>query len=1720
MARLTPPYFFDEYLLPVKRNAPTERERALGFTVKDLDWLQTLYYATDAARQNAKPPKDPMKAESLLINLTDKPALPLAGAFMMSPTPDAKGAVLYTPYGGLELFDSSTALIDELEERLKKPDERVELLRFLSISQRDAIAADAPLAVTHTVIPGAVMEHQEQTILANQRSNVEAMLAQLRQLPNLHEMLDTLLGIMARSAFPRLNQSDTRVNFFSRGGVGEDSHWVASTSLRDALLHFYARQGWPAEQTHSFFNPRHDTSAFTQEQRDNDQLRWDSVVEQTSGILSKLLNSLVQTYWNEDFGTGQSRLAFFAQVSRDKFRADLLFKRQNCILSTDESRKLQALLLPSQAARSALDGQLRIEKVRIRARYQHHVELASTLMINNDHAYLYTQNRGLQVLKDLDDLHATLLTMLKAAGYEDELLNFRSLDEQHVFIGMDQPQVTGLPVADDLFQEIVEDIVAKQLNNMDHALRLFRRSSGTIDLGALLDSALDIRFMLDGRLLALQTDGRWSLHPVTGHDGGHTTVVAQRTKGHLQRLEAIQAALDLAHRQHPTLHSLAAKALDAQLTKSLLDLHADDVYINTYTTTPQELELRLPQASSTMVEHFIARLAGKAQALTLSSLTEFYGKRVEGAAAKRHNLTLATFNRVVEQALADFTPHVLRTQLGAFLDTELRRLSLGMLQGLSGEMQLRQLEKSLAPRELALLDSVLKADSMTRRTRHGLNGFIPDAFGLALYVGTQAEPEALANCFVLSERGGLDPLHSGIALLWTPRHGYEAYTSVTYLRQKLTQRLGDPTQRLLLLENLPASKRKPHQTFRLGPLQRIDDHLLNNRQGSYSRLVQSEVDPVLLMNLSARALQDWLDALMRRPPPSGLPRSIAIAQAVLRQQGLPVWLGMARPHEQILHAELLEQYRLSAPQERDYLNGIIPMRQQAATTLSNLLNARFPGQLVDPDNVLIAPRIDLKGPIQTLTDFALRHWPVLRAEDIRLSSRSALPLPSGLDGNAVVQMVRQLNLKELYQAHLKRYLDGQGDDALERRDLFCRQLPWQVLQYAHEQRLDERLSATAWSFVQQVFDMPDAMARAMIHGVTATIRPLELIATPGANPAKALGCYLISPQAGATGPTLLYAPYSPTHLLKEYIGESALLDEFTSPGALQNWVVSRLQDSDQATYRNLLRQHALGELSDVRLGNTPISGNLLPRLFADNLIQLSQMLACQFILGAKAQWDAMTSLLSEGIPKGLQFMAGKLAYPLVIWRSFNLFKQSAEDLQQHRWQHGLKTFIAGVAEMAALRRELDGLVPDTATPQSTTTVEQWLDAPAPAAMALATLDVTAPQRTQLSRFENTRVSLKNLKKSPSTHVYKDEANQRDFVPMAGKVYPVKKSGQHWRLSDGDRHGPYVQRNDDGDWVLDLDLHHPRYGKTLSKYTYRAFTRAGEREAINIEAVGIPAIAALSSWKALCINEALNVATYYAVTCKRNLVHFADLRDPNSRLGGFFTEMFGVVSLTPEQVQRIEARVDEVLDELVNPTLINPDSMRFVCGTHHAGGQDTFAFVLPDDAQKKIYLLNRFFDPNMDAYYNRLTVPFDISAHARATVLIHEITHLTSSTEDLAYLDSMRPFPDLINVKIHGAAQMKTDLTDMRETALSVLTPSIYLFKSLDALTQQWNDYGSGQGTSALKDKVLSTTGARSLADARSVFMSDADRRLDTILANADSVTCLISQLGRELDAGA
>ncbi|AZE99876.1 hypothetical protein C4J95_2414 [Pseudomonas orientalis] len=1712
MTRVTPPYFFDEFLLPVNRSVLSERERALGLTVKDLEWLHGVYYASDASRQDTRLQSHPMRVEKLLINAVGHAAIPLAGAFVMSPTPDGAKALLYTPYGGIQVFDSHAALLGEVGEALADAVQRVDLLSFLSIAQRNSLSAVTDLTLTTSPVPGPVMEDQERTLQACQRANVRSMLEHLQKTPTLSDMLDTLLGIMAHPYFPGLDQRDTRVNCFIQSPTDIDRRWIDSLTLREAFLKFYVKHAWPLGQTREFINPRHVTTHFNQTQLQHDSERWETLIEQTSGTLSKLLDSLLQTYWNKDIDNGTSRLELFAQVLADKFRLDVLLKRQTGILSADESHMLQALCLSDQDARSAYAADLSVEKVRIHARYQHYVELASTLMMHQSHAYLYTQSRGVQVLADLDDLKDTLLTMLTAAGHEDELLNFLSLDERDTFIGLDQINIAARPVTGHVFTGMIEDIAAKQTSNMNHALGLYRSSAGQLDLEALLDYALDIRAMLDSRLADLDTDGRWTIHPVSSGNGRPSTVQAERAKLHQQRLQTAEEGLQIERLKHPTLRSMATLALNTELQTQRLDLKADEVYVNTYASRAEQLEERAPVSSLSMVEHFIERLRPESQPLAVSSRTGFYQNRDRRVALKLNNMTLKTFNNVIERVLKVFAGHELRDLPRLFLDNNRDKHAHSMLLGLRSEAELRLLGKTLPADSHAILDTVLRNDSLVRLTRHGINGFLPDAYALALQQGTSDALLPLANLFVLTERGGLDPRHSGQAILWTPRRGHEVFSSISALREALTQRLAHPVKRLTLLENLRLSHRAPHQVYRLAPLQRIDDNVLDNRLKAYGDNVMDAVDHLLAMDLPARAVQDRLDAILETPAPTNLARAKALADAMITQQLLPVWLAMAPAKEQIYHAELLEQYRNSAPEEEDYLHGIPTLREHAFSALLKQLQARFPGQTISPDDVLIPMHQALNIHEFSLTDFALRHWPDLNNQIIRPRSRTATLLPDALDANAVIQMVRQLDLKSVYQKRVQTELDAGTEAARKRRRRFCRQLPWQVLQYAHEQHLQERLSTQALGWVQQVFDMPDALARAALTGVSTLIRPVELVATEGATAAKVLGMYLISGEDKHPGPVVLYAPYSEHHVLKQYDSEQALLDEVQRPGELQDWVIRHLEDPHQAVYRHLLQSNP-HRPSDISLASSAVTGNLLHYLFSENVLVLLKMLACQFEEGAKLLWDKAVGLFGKGIPTAVHFMAGKLAYPLVVWRAYKLVKRSMEALQLHQWKAAMKDFILAVVQMATLYRELDGSEPPPpGHPDAVDLPEDKL----PLVAIPGLHDATATSRTRLQRFENHDIALKELELGNASHVYADKARAKAYIPLAGKVYPVTKTKKHWRLGTDDQQGPYVGRNSDGQWVLDLSLHKPRFGQT---WTRQRAQRAQRRE-INIQAQGIKAIAAVSRWKAQAIDEALNVATYYAVNCKRNIRHFAQLLTPDSRVGLFLCDLFGTINLTPDQVRKIETIIDGILDELSDPTLIGPDSMRLVSGESLKDPTNDYAMVLADDSERKVFLFDRFFDPDLTEYANLLNAPFDMFAHARASTLIHELTHLRFKTEDIAYLRSMEPFRDLIDTAKPGAQALRTRQDDLQTTALSTLTPASMLFKTWDDISDTWEDYGVFTTTHYLKRKVLGITGAKTLNEARQIFMSNIDKRIDVILTNADSVTYLITHLGRMLDVGA
>jgi hypothetical protein len=1720
------PYFFPEALLPASRKRPSERELARDFTVKDLDWLKNLLFTSHADRSNQS---DPMQVDRFLLN-TPGNSVPviLAGAFMMGPTPEDQKVFLYTPYGGLEKFENAGKLMAALSERLDIPAQRIELLRFLSITQRAALKPEDKITITTSLIEGDVFVDQAATIRLYQSQNVQAMLAELLKLPTLTSMLNTTLNSQLQAHFPGLDQSKTRMNSFIEEAPDhsqEDNepvrHWVDSVPLSEALLSFYQKQSWPQGRTREFFNPKRPNDPADSRRAAKDNQLWEKAVKDIAGSLTLLLSFHLESFWNTDVNPGQSRLDFFAEAISDKSRMDLLFKRQNKIITAQQSQQLTTLYLQDSTLRKQHKDPLHIEKVRIWEHYPHYVELASTLMISNSAAYLYTQAEGLQVLESYSDLRKVLQTMARAAGHEDELYASLTLEERHRFIGFDHPQISGAPVLGAVFPEMIQDIVDKQLQNLEYALGIYRRSEGIVDIDALLDNALDIRPMLDNRLLTLDAMGRWSTRPVASDKRRPSTVLAEKAKGYEQTCKTVQDSLAKEVETHPTLRGMAAMALENTLrTLKFDELLPQDIYISHPSNNARKGTESPSPESHNLVAYFIERLIPGIDSIADSPAIGIYREHPADSSSKLKTLSAETVNTLVETTLAFFKGHDLNDIPKNALEEMQPKLAHAMSVGIRGEAELRVLNNTLRPQDQAIIHTVLNPDSPDRRTRQGLNGFRPDAYALTLERTGQRTLLPLAHCLLLSERGGIDPEHSGQVILWTPALGLEVFSSVGSVRTELARRLLSSKERPTLLENLKATERQFHQNYSLGPFRLIERNVAQDRQQSNIEQYLAERAHTLPLKLPVQQLLNRLDDLKKNPAPLNLQRTTQVAKAIFQQQSLPVWLGMASAQEQQLHAELLEQYRNNVDAGRDYLHGIQSLRDYAQEELTDLLKRRYPEHTLNPSEVSIMPRLALAGSKQALTDFALNHFDGLDDTDFTLTSETAETLPEQFNPTSVRQLVRQLDIKTHYQALIKKHLTLGNAGATDRQQRFIKQLPWQVLQHAHGLKLQERLSDDAYSLIQQVMDMPDAIARRAVSGVKALIRPLELLATEGTATVKALGLYLIGPEPGNNGPQVLYSPYYQNHVLKEYENETSFLDELRTPGALQNWVLKLLPAAQQAIYRNLLTTID-NQSPEISLASSPINGNLLKQLFDDNTELLLKLLTSQSQANQQSEWETVKDLFRAGVQQAIQFLAGKLAYPQIVWRSYQYFKESAENLQDHHWEPALKAFIHGVAQLARIREAMEAS-PSTQAPTAAQevatkkplTTEPPLD-PSEVITTWANMDLTAPQRTRLQPYEVMDVALKDLQKSPEHGVYLDAATNRQFIPLAGKVYRVEKRGYYWQIINARHKGPFVRKADAQHWVFDAHQHLPRFGGALTSLHHKYYVWSSVRSDMNIEAEGMKNIRRLYPEKARMISEALDLALFYANNCKHNLRLLAPSVQPVTRVHRFLKTFFGVSTIEPSLVQKLTAIVDKILLALVDPTLASLDSKRFVTGFHRTDPKTHIAFTIPADVDHKLYLEGRFFNLGFDEYQPHLIVPFDIDAHARAATLIHELTHIVCATEDIAYLETARPFPDLLASAT--GKRLKDALHAAQTTSLSMLTPLTELFKVPDEETGALADPGTIADTGHIEDHILNLTGGTDLDDARRIFRTDSSRRIDTLLGNADSVTCLITQLGRQLD---
>ncbi|MED7666359.1 hypothetical protein GXB78_03920 [Pseudomonas moraviensis subsp. stanleyae] len=1567
---------------------------AHGLDSKDFAWLMHAQLATQSLRNKQTPP---MLAERILLNADKQLAVPLAGSFILSTEADDQGVFFYTPYDGLKKFDDHHALTDALQARLENAEERDDLLAFLTVSQRKELVEKSAITLTRETIEGDVFDDQQSAIGDSLDRSARDLLDELKRLPSLATLLEDILDELLQPHFGEVQQSLTRVGFYAATSP-DVKRWVDSLSLSEALLLHFHRQGWPHGQTVEFSHP---ARSF----REDDQSAWTTAITFASGKLAMLLFRQMEVYWNGASFEGSARRTFFSQTVQDQARADLMIKRETQILTASEFAALHSVVREPTVAvrRPTFETVCLSEETAC-------VELAGSLMINHDKAYLYTPSQGLQVLTNYADLKQTLTAKLRAAGHEDELYGLMNLQERNRYLGFANAQVSGENIGGEIMTTLFEAIITKQRQNIEFVLRRFRQSERSNDIHALFDKALDIRSMIHERLLKLDVNQRWSTRPL-------------------------------------------------------------------FASTPPSSRVQADKATQQ------ATSLGR----TLDNLTSHFKDQPTANGAEQR----------------------------AFLEGILWKFAQAFEEGIRAEADMRSLDRSWLEAERKIVDTVFDARHPTRRDRQSLNGFRPDAWSLTLTCAEFKGALPLAHCVLLTERGGMDVAHSGRAILWTPALGLELFADMAIAQKQLQQRLDDNNQSHTLLDNLPAAQHRLDQQYTLGSFQLIEGSVSRDRMQSAIEQFLAESAQLRVCIRDQDTLQTYLEQMKNAVIDTNLRRAVDLARTLASHLDYPDWLRMAPATEQRTQLALLDELRHAFVDGKDFLAEVPPLATYIEQTLKTLLDARFPGNGLKPQDIRITPNLTLAGPACDLLEFALHHYNVVQGSGFKVASKTATALPKNFAQSAVRQLLQSLDVATTYTAKVTAALSADSASARISKERFLRQLPWQLMQHAHSMKLQQQLSATGYDYICQVLDMPDAIARATVEGAHATVYPLSLVKTAGADCVDTLGLYVFGPGAGQTGPRVLYAPYS-KYVFREFENEAQVIDALNTPGHFQDLIIRRLPDAQQAVFKSLLKT-TIGKASEITLKGSPINGNVLEQLHKDTLKLLPQLLRSQPQINAQADWEAAKSLFSHGVRLVPNLLPGKLASLFFLWQSYQDFKASAEDLQDHHWAKALKSFIAGAISLFSLGRlswetEADTAASEfvadaqtnTATDTTVKTASRWAKAPP-----------VTPTRVDLQPFE-TSTALENLKLDAGNLVYGDSSTSQKYAAIAGKVYPVVQAGKSWylRKKDGGR-GPALEEKESRLVVV-------RAARTV--YRCRSKQRDPVQHEIeqnrsiemHIQARGMAQINRRYPARAFVIQQAVNRAREYAVNCLHNFVVHRDNLG-GTRVETVLKEFFEVSRITPMILTKLEKVITPLCCELTNPQDDLLYTERFFAGLNAIPGDTTVAFVFKQDKRRIIHLTELFFNPGMDAYTEFLPFRYNVDSHARAVTLIHELSHLVCDSDDLVHLQAMGPCARMIDTTTARGQSVKDSL-DRQRRSLSRHTQLSRLF-AVTSDNNAWIDMDQVPSRAEDYKRILSLTKSHNLADARRAFRSavSAEARIDVMLANADSIALLICELGQQLD---
>src|SRR5450830_1392389 len=653
------------------RDTPSALEASLGIEATDRNWLRNLFLASQDARQALD---TPMSVDKLFIVAQDSPPAELAGTFLISGPPGHR-VFLCTPGFGLEPFDHRELALKKLLKRLSLAPQRDELLRFVAFRIRTAIRFDPPPTLVSEPIRGVVLIDRRQSIETYLDYSLKHLQDELLRLPTLRTLLNQLLESQLGRHFPQVSLTALRVISYAIPGADEGTarlplQQLSTRLLSETLLEHYNRGAWPAGQSREFVAPGYSSSA-------RDTPVWEKTLASLSEQLYSHLESTLQDFWKEPLDNGQPRQALFIDAMGTRFRAELLQQEQDwntlspedfyplCgLYPTDTSRLHELTLYTLRVKTSGLTGALANAFV-VRSDRQQHPAF-----------FLYAAGQ-LLAFESESSLLASVKTLLQDPDHNNDLRHGLSLRER-AELKDSQTLDLGLTAGNPgIFKALFNSVVAKQLDNVEYVLTRYRRSNGMLALAAAFERALDVRALIEPRLVALAPLGRWShrldLSPserfVTPDLRRTLTPTLDTVRYQLKTLSELKESIAEGLNKRPSLRDFIQSELSREL--SLVhrgNLSPSNLYINQYASALPTLgdTTLLPSHSQSLEEHFLERLTEHTGALVKVPHRGLFSKDIEGHWTRVSNLDITQLNTIVEKVLPDFLGHYLRQQRSVY----------------------------------------------------------------------------------------------------------------------------------------------------------------------------------------------------------------------------------------------------------------------------------------------------------------------------------------------------------------------------------------------------------------------------------------------------------------------------------------------------------------------------------------------------------------------------------------------------------------------------------------------------------------------------------------------------------------------------------------------------------------------------------------------------------------------------------------------------------------------------------------------------------------------------------------------------------------------------------------------------------------------------------------------------------------------------------------------